>query len=171
MSPATPHKRRIYYIDKAFQSKFIIQFCLLVALGSFIVMGVLYYLAQHSTTVAIIHGHVTVHTTADYLLPLLAQTILVQMIAVAFAAIVMTLYISHKIAGPLYRLKVMLKGLAQGEVSRPMRLREGDQLQEVAQEYTQAVSQLNSRIKKAQDAANQNDLEAVKKILETFKTS
>jgi nitrogen fixation/metabolism regulation signal transduction histidine kinase len=167
----TPYKRHIYYIDNEFQGQFIIKFCLLVAISSLVGIGLVYWFAQNSTTVAISHGHVAVRTTADYLTPLLTQTVLIQFIIVAIATVAFTLFVSHKIAGPLYRLKMMFKALSQGDVSIPMRLRQGDQLQAVADGYTEAVGEINERLKKAKEALKANNIEEVKKILGTFITT
>lgn len=164
----TDFKRRNYYIDKEVQNKFIINFCLLVLVGSLVVLGIIYWLARNSTTVAIIDGRVGVHSTAEYLLPLLIQTFLVELVVVSVATIVMTVLVSHKIAGPLFRLKVMLAGLGEGDVSTPMRLREGDQLQNVADAYNQAINKLNYKIKMLKNAPTPAEL---KKELDKFKTS
>jgi len=161
-------KRRIYYIEKEFQFKFIIKFCLLLALGSLLTVVLVYWLARHSTTVAIAQGHVAVHTTAEYLLPLMVQTVLIELIVVSLATIVMTLLISHKIAGPLYRLKVMLDGLAEGDLATHMHLRKGDQLKSVADTYNEVIHKLNYKVKMLKDASSMED---VKKQLDKFKTS
>ncbi len=160
--------RRNYYIDKNFQTKFIIKFCMLVLLGSMIVLAVVYWLARHSTTVAIVDGRVGVHASAEYLLPLLVQTFFVELIVVCVATVGMTMFISHQIAGPLFRLKVMLSGLGEGDVATSMHLRQGDQLQEVAKSYNDAINKLNYKIKMLKDAKS---LEEVKRELDKFKTS
>ena len=168
MSQKRPsYQRRNYYIDKDFQTKFIIKFCSLIALGSVFTVALIYWLARHSTTVGIANGRVAVHTTAEYLLPLLLQTVFVELVIVSIAAIVMTLLVSHKIAGPLYRFKVMLGKLSEGDVSSAMRLREGDQLQQVAIAYNEAIEKINGIIVKAK---NSSSLDEVKKTLNTFKT-
>jgi methyl-accepting chemotaxis protein len=168
MSPKSPkYQRRNYYIDKNFQTKFIIKFCSLVAFGSVFTVALIYWLAQHSTTVGIANGRVAVHTTAEYLLPLLLQTVFVELVIVSLAAIVMTLLVSHKIAGPLYRFKVMLGKLGDGDFSSSMKLREGDQLQQVAIAYNEAVEKINIKIKAVKNASS---LDEVKNTLNTFKT-
>jgi methyl-accepting chemotaxis protein len=168
MSPKPrKYRRRNYYIDKDFQTKFILKFCSLVAFGSALTVALIYWLARHSTTVGIAHGHVAVHTTAEYLLPLLLQTVFVVLVVVSLAAIVMTLLFTHKIAGPLHRLKVMLGQLGEGDFLSSMRLREGDQLQQVAAAYNEAVEKINGKIKKAKNASS---LDEVKNTLNTFKT-
>ena len=161
------YKRRNYYIDKSFQTKFIVQFCALLAFGSLLTVALIYWLARHSTTVGIANGRVAVHNTAEYLLPLMLQTVFIELIIVCLAAIAMTLLVSHKIAGPLFRLNVMLSKLGDGDCSASMRLREGDQLQQVAVAYNDTVVKINEKIKSAKNASS---LDEVKKILNTFKT-
>jgi len=168
MSPKTrKYQRRNYYIDKDFQTKFILKFCSLVAAGSVLTVAVIYWLAQQSTTVGISDGRVAVHTTAEYLLPLLMQTVFVELLVVSMAAIALTLFVSHKIAGPLHRLKLMLGKLGEGDFSGSMKLREGDQLQPVAVAFNEAVEKVNGKIKAAKSASS---LDEVKNTLNTFKT-
>ena len=93
-----PYKRRNYYINKKFQTNFIIRFWLLVAIGSLLTAAAVYMLAKNTTTIGIMHGRIAVHTTAEYLLPLMLQTIAIELAIVSLFTIMMTLFISHKIA-------------------------------------------------------------------------
>ena len=167
-NPPKKYKRRTYYIEKKFQAKFIIQFCLLLATGSLLTVALVYWLARHSTTVAIVNGHVAVHSTAEYLLPLMLQTVFIELVVASLATIVMTLLASHKIAGPLYRLKVMFSGLAEGDLSAKMNLRKGDQLKTVADAYNEAINKLNDKVARLKNASSMED---VRKQLDKFKTS
>ena len=159
------YQRRNYYIDKKFQTKFIMQFWLIVAAGSLFTVAAVYWLAQNTTTVGIMDGRLAVQTSAKYLLPLMLQTAAIELAMVSLAVILMTLFISHKIAGPLYRLKMTLKGLGNGNLTQ-MHLRQGDQLQEVASSYNEAIEKLNDKIEKIKNATS---LEEIRKILDTFK--
>jgi methyl-accepting chemotaxis protein len=161
------YPRRNYYIDKKFQIKFIAQFWLIVAIGSLFVVAAVYWLARNTTTVGIIDGRVAVHTTAEYLLPLMLQTVAIQLAVVSFFTIIMTLFVSHKIAGPLYRLKATLRALGNGNL-RLMHLRHRDQLQEVASSYNEALEKLNDKIKRIKDSSS---IEEMREILDTFKLS
>jgi len=165
--PKSPrqYQRRNFYIDKKFQTKFIIQFWLVLALGSLFTVAAVYFLASNTTTIGIMAGRISVHTTAEYLLPLMLQTVAIELIVVSFFTIVMTLFISHKISGPLYRLKMTLKDLGNGKLKQ-MNLRQQDQLQEVAVSYNEAIEKLNDKIKKIQSSSS---IEEVKKILDSFK--
>jgi methyl-accepting chemotaxis protein len=165
---AHPYKRRIYYINKAFQRDFIVKFCILTGIGSILTMGLVYWLAMNSTTVAISDGRVAVHTTADYLLPLMSQTVLLGLVIGCIATVALTMIISFRIAGPLYRFKIMLHGLAQGDFSASMQLRSDDQLKDLAQAYNESIGKLNNKIKALKNISSAEEL---KRELDNFKTS
>ncbi len=170
MKPSPKHpqyKRRIYYINKDFQRDFIVKFCILTGLGSILTMGLVYWLAQNSTTVAIQEGRVAVHTTAEYLLPLMLQTVLLECIVGGLATVMLTLIISHRIAGPLYRLKIMFKGLAEGDLSTQMHLRSDDQLKDLAHAYNETVGKFNNKIKVLKNASSMDEF---KREIDKFKT-
>jgi len=162
-----PYKRRIYFINKVFQSDFILKFCLLAGIGSVLTMGVVYWMAMNSTTVVIEEGHVSVRTTAEYLFPLMVQTVSLELIIGSIATIALTILISFRIAGPLYKFKIMFQSLAQGDLSVQMNLRSDDQLKDLAQTYNEAINKLNNKIKKLKSVSSMDEL---KRELETFKT-
>ena len=132
---ASSYKRRNFYIDKDFQTKFILKFCGLVAGGALLTICLLYVFAQCATTVAIVNARVTVASAADYILPLLVQTVVITTIIVGIAAGAVTLFVSHKIAGPLFRFKQTLKELSAGNFTNQVRLRKGDQLTDLQEEF------------------------------------
>lgn len=141
------YSRRNYFIEKKFQSNFILKFCSLVALGGLLTIGIIYFLASRSTTVSIINSRVMAHSTADFLLPLLIQTVLVVVIIVSLATIAVTLMFSHKIAGPLFRFKKSIKTLEEGDFSAEFHTRHLDQLKELN-------AALNSMVVKVREQLN-----------------
>lgn len=147
MQEARPYKRRIYFIEKEFQAKFILKFCALVVIGGLLTTGMLYLLAMQSTTVSIVNSRVVVKTTADFILPILIQTVIIVMIIVSLATVVVTLFASHKIAGPLYRFKKVMKTLGEGDFSEDFRIRLHDQLQDLAEAFNNMITKIRSEIK------------------------
>ena len=95
-------RRKNYFIEKSFQTKFILKFCTLVVIGALLTISIVYFFAMRSTTVAIVNSSVVVKTTADFLLPALLQTVAVVMILIGLATIIVTLFTSHQIACLLY---------------------------------------------------------------------
>jgi signal transduction histidine kinase len=139
-------RRKTLFIEKSFQVKFIIKFCLLVIAGGLLTAGILYFLSMRSTTVAIVNSEVVVKTTADFLLPILIQTVVVVMILLSIATIIVTLIVSHKIAGPLYRLKKAMHDLGEGDFSTEINLRKFDQLKHIAQEFNNMAGKLKKKL-------------------------
>jgi len=126
------YKRSLYFIDKNFQSKFIFKFCLIVIVSSVLIGGLMFFLSRNSTTVAIENTRVSVKRTADFILPVIVETLLIVVLFSAVAVLLVTLFISHKIAGPLYRLKKEIDILKEGDLTRNFNIRAKDQLQELA---------------------------------------
>lgn len=157
------YSRRNYYIDKDFQSKFIMKFCGLVVLGALATMALLYLFARQTTTVAIVQSRITVMTTADFLLPIMVQTVIIVTAVVSLAAAAVTLFVSHKIAGPLYRFKQTFKDLASGNFGNQVRLRKGDQLVEVASEFNQMITSVRGQI-----LATRSNIESAKADLDAI---
>lgn len=147
----TYKKRRNYFIEKTFQTKFILRFCVLVAISGLLTIGILYLLSLQSTTVSIVNSRVVVKTTADFLLPILIQTVVIVMIIVSIGTIVMTLFVSHKIAGPLYHFKKVIKALGEGDFSSDFRLRRFDQLKDLADVFSAMITKTREELKALKD--------------------
>jgi Arc/MetJ-type ribon-helix-helix transcriptional regulator len=62
----------------------------------------------------------------------------------AFFAIVVGLYFSHKLAGPIYRFKLELQRIADGRGWRAIRLRKGDDFHDVADVLNRALEHVQS---------------------------
>ncbi len=177
------YSRKNVYIDKDFQSRFILKFCVLVVLGATVTIVLLYWLSLASTSVSFVNARVKVMTTADYLLPLLIQTVLLVTVLVGLGAIGVTLIVSHKIAGPLFRFKQTFKELSDGNFTSQVSLRKGDQLLPVAGDFNQMIGVVRARLMlakslliamktdvEAQEIPQQHRDEVRKKILELEKT-
>lgn len=140
------NRRKIYFIEKDFQTRFIVKFCFLVILGSLFIGILLYIFTLKSTTVSFENLRATVKTTADFLFPLLLQTIIITTIIVGIATIILTLFVSHKIAGPLYRFKKELGSVGKGDLSRNFQIRKNDQLQDLAESMNEMINKLRANL-------------------------
>jgi methyl-accepting chemotaxis protein len=174
------NKRRNYFIDKGFQGMFILKFCLIVICSSLLTAGIMYFLGRKSTTVSILDSRVVVLGTANFLLPLLIQTALVVLVIVGIATIAVTLFFSHKIAGPLYRFRKVIEALGEGDFSLHFRIRDYDQLQNLGKELNamienikikiNAVKENISKLKKKSGNISQEDLEELDRNINYFKS-
>ena len=66
-----------------------------------------------------------------------------------------SLYLTHKVAGPLYRLKMCAKEFEQGNVSIRVRLRQGDELQDLAESTDKGIVAINKAMSDIRHHANQ----------------
>ena len=151
-------KRKNYFIDKDFQTNFILRFCVLVVLSGAFVIAVLYLLTGKATTVSFVNSRVVVQTTADYIFPLLIQTLVVSTIVVGLGTVITTLFISPRIAGPVYRFKKVLASLGEGDFSVGCKIRPTDSLQDVAAAFNVMIE----KVRKTLELVDK-DLEALKK--------
>lgn len=84
---------------------------------------------------------------------------------IALTAIVIT----HRIVGPLFRIKRMAREVANGQVRPPAYgLRPSDELQDVFEVFADMVTQLRARTESDLAAVKAGDAESLKKLQETL---
>ena len=140
------NRRRNYYIDKEFQTIFILKFCALIAIGSIISGLIVYAMSRATVTTTFVDSRLTIKSTADFILPAVLLSGAVALILIGLATIVMTLFISHKIAGPLYRLDKDVQEVTSGNLRIVFRLRTGDEIKPLAESLNNMVGEIRGRI-------------------------
>jgi len=158
------NKRRNYFIDHKFQTNFILKFCFVIILSSLVIGVVVFYLARTSTTVAIENTQVTIKATSDFILPILSITLLSVTACTSIVVLIMMLFISHRIAGPAYRLKREVNALKDGRLNLDFHMRRKDQLMELAQAFEELAQVLKGKhqVFKEKSALLARDLERLK---------
>jgi len=126
------NKRKRFYISKSFQSRFIAKFCLLVICASLLSGALIYYFNQKTTTIAFDHLKVVVKSTADFILPAMLEILVSVTFIIIIATIAVTLFTSHKLVGPLYRVELEIDKIKRGNLSIPIHIREKDQTKRLA---------------------------------------
>jgi methyl-accepting chemotaxis protein len=135
-------KRRTYYIEKKFQTKYILLtiFLLLAYTFAFIIIIFSPYIltlyfdfyslsekADAARTLLILHAKVW---------PGIAGIILL------FGAL--SIFITHKIAGPLYRLKKTISEIINGNLDVKVKLRKNDDLKDLAEHVNMLAEELKT---------------------------
>lgn len=88
-----------------------------------------------------------------------------------------TIFLSHKIAGPLHRFEILLHQIAQGELDLRCQLRKFDEAKSVAQAFNQALESLDTKIAGLKKLVRENEKSPdrlpslLKEELSKFKTS
>lgn len=145
-----PYRRRVVYIHKAFQRKFILKFCVIALCAMVAASSLVYLLSKDTLTATYRYHHLALQRTGEAILPALVITNLVILLALLGATIAVTLYVSHKIAGPLYRLGRSVEGVGAGDLSFSVKLREHDELLDFAATLNGAVEGLRERVLQVQ---------------------
>jgi len=167
-------------VKMQFQRDFILKFCGIIICGALILAGIVYALSATSTTTVFENSRLVIKSTADFLLPLLLLSGLVAIVTAGILTIVFTLIISHRIAGPLYRLEKDIAEVNNGNLSMEIRVRKDDELQDLAKSLNQmlkiisnTVSVVNKEIVDIPAGSlsekDQAHLENAKNILKKFK--
>ena len=177
--------RKIYMIDKTFQVKFIVKFCVIVVIASALLAGFVLWFSDNSTTVTIENTKVVVKNTVDFIYPLIFQSLLVAALFSAISVYILTMLMTHKIAGPLYRLRKDVDKLKDGDYRVEFKIRKSDQLGDFAEALSDTVRTLRARntlvinevaeLKKSLESAQVEDarvkehLSAIENVLEGIK--
>ncbi len=138
-------KRRNYFISKGFQLKFILLFSVVLLVISFLMVVLLLFFTKDSATVVVENARINIKRTIDFLFPLLIQTVGITTILGAISVAIVSLFVSHRIAGPLYRIKKELELISQGVLTPNFRIRRTDQLQDLSRALSQMAEALRSK--------------------------
>ena len=139
-------KRHQFFIKKEFQLNFIWKFCLLILAGGTLSTGLILYFSSGTLTSMFQQSRMVITDTAFTILPVVIYTNLITIVLISLATIFVTLFVSHKIAGPIFRFEKDIKTIANGDLTLTIYLRDGDQLIELAEGINTMTVSLNKKI-------------------------
>lgn len=128
------YKRSIFVINPQFQYKFSIFICSFAFIGSLIYPYTIYELFEKINALQP-GGLVEIENNRNQLLLILT------LIQFAYLGIVFvtSIFLSHKVAGPMYKLQNFLKDIRAGKEYRPVSFRAGDNFPEIADEINLTI--------------------------------
>ena len=147
-------KRRQTYIKKDFQTRFIVKFVLILVAGGLLSVGLTFLNTQDSLTAVYANSRLTIQNTSLAIMPSVVFTTLITTLALGVVVIVVTLLVSHKIAGPMFRFEKDINRIAQGDLQSRIHIRKGDQFQEMAMALNRMVESIAGRLKTVRDMAD-----------------
>jgi len=153
-----------YFIDKPFQIRFIGRFLILIVVGLAISIGALlianatryesnlYFqvkdadkINNHNATFYEVVEPVPVNIFEIQVWPMVYMSALFIILIIAFG-----LFISHKMAGPVHRIKITLKDFADGKLDikeTRFKLRKRDELQDLVDAYNSFLDSIEKKLK------------------------
>jgi methyl-accepting chemotaxis protein len=143
----TPNlQRKQYYINKSFQTRFIIYFFLILILGGAISIGLTLFNTQDTLTSSFVDSKLMIRSTSLAIMPSVIYTNLITTAVVGIISIIVTLLVSHKIAGPMYRFEKDIDRISKGDLKSRITIRQGDQFQGIATSLNTMVDSLNTKL-------------------------
>ncbi len=156
-------RRKNYFIKREFQAKFILKFCILVILTALISGFLIYLFSSQSVTTVFENSRLTIKPSTEFIIPGLILSSIISVIIVGIATVVVVLFISHRIAGPLYKLESSLEKMASGDVSFDIDFRQRDEAKQLAKVFNTASQGLNNLLNDVKKDLGRLELE-VKEI-------
>ena len=123
------YKRRKFFIDKQFQLKYMLLIIFLLLMYTLLFVGFLFI---PQILPFMFSSPLEEQARAAEILLIYHKNIWPAVIIVIPLFGFFSLFITHKIAGPVYRLKVKLKQMTEWNLDSKVTLRKGDDLQELA---------------------------------------
>lgn len=120
-----------YFIDKRFQTKYLMLTILLLLTYTLIFTSILFF---PSILTLYLDSSLTEKTEAARTFLVLHNTVWPTTGVVIFILGIFSIFLTHKIAGPIYRLKHALTELIGGNFGTKIRLRKWDDFQELAEQ-------------------------------------
>ena len=140
------YRRRNYFVKKGFQSNFILKFCLIVLIGAILSTGLLFLFSQGTLTSSFQQSKLVIKNTSLAILPAVIYTNLITLGLITLATIAVTLFVSHKIAGPLFRFEKELKEIREGDLTGNIMLRRKDQITDMADGLNKMTASLHGKV-------------------------
>jgi methyl-accepting chemotaxis protein len=140
-----PYRRSILFVDKNFQVKAALYVCawlvLLSVIYPLIIHNLFGYFIQAVSSDETMISVPELQTTRKKILALL---IVLQILLIA-GAFLTSLFVTHRVVGPIRKLMNMFALAGRGDLAQKVKLRQGDEFQELAETYNEMLSDIRYR--------------------------
>ncbi|NOY98295.1 MAG: methyl-accepting chemotaxis protein [Chloroflexi bacterium] len=141
--------RKRYFLPESSQPRLLLGIELIFLILLLVSGAIFYVIANRDLTTTYYQAHLQIKNLRDILLPVL---IAINLVGLVLGAI-LSLFFTHRIAGPLYRLCRVMKEVGQGNLDQVIHFRKSDELREVETAADEMLAGLNARIADLQASA------------------
>ena len=133
MSKRPQYKRRNYFINKEFQGRYIFNYFILVTIGSLLFIGAFSFFSSNTLSIVYDNYHLQLGVTPGILFKKILSTQWLFIVFGGGAVIIITLFLTHRVAGPFFRFEKAFDEMIEGDISNKIILRKKDEGKELAQ--------------------------------------
>lgn len=130
---ATRYRRRNYFINKEYQGRTIFHYFLLILAGSILFSLVFSFFSSNTISIVYDDYHLKLGTTPGILLDRIFSAQWFFIVVCGMAVILITLFLTHRVAGPFYRFEKSLDTMLEKDISGNIHLRKKDEGKGVAE--------------------------------------
>ncbi len=154
-------RRRKYFLPNTSQPRLLLSAQFLLAAVGLIASLLLYLLVDRDLTANYFSAHIAIRNVQEIFLPYLVG---INLAVFLLSVVAMVLY-THRIAGPVYRMCMILRDVAHGKLHHRVRFRRYDYLTELADEANAALGFLTEQVRdlKYQSARLMMELEKMQR--------
>ncbi len=131
-------------IGSHFTLWFQIKYCLVMLTSLAITSLLIYLYFRHGLGESYSEALSTLNQVEEALPGALLLTFLVQFLLILFFSIAINLFVSHKIAGPIYRFEHTLRCLDEGDLRHVARIRDNDQIKSMVSALNRLTASLRN---------------------------
>ena len=169
MIKASIGQRRWYFIKSTFTIKMLLLFIVFLVLGVTILGLVLYVFSSSELDTRLFEAHSRIMNSWEILLPTIILTTISVFILVFLITLYMVIFLSHKIAGPLYKFEIIADEIGNGNFNVNVKLRKKDELTPLLTAFENMRDNLHGKIMdfKRNFKKTKNTEEKLKNAIET----
>lgn len=146
MADKPQFRRKQHFIKKGFQLNFSVRFLALIIIEAVLLAGIFWYVSLNTLTTSYQEAQLRIENTSSFFFPSMMYPVLVVIGVVCIVGIIGLIFISHKIAGPLYRFEKSLKEIGAGDLTCRVALRKKDQLSGMADSLNNFTSEIEKKV-------------------------
>lgn len=139
-------RRRNYFIKQDFQGRFILRFFITILLSSIVFTIILSIFSAHTITITYRDSFLKVEKTPKALFYEIIRAHGLYIFLIGAGISTISLFLSHRIAGPLYRFEKSIEEIMKGNLAFRIKLRKKDEAKEVADMINRMIEDLSTRI-------------------------
>ena len=147
-------RRRNYFIRKDFQGKFMLRFFLAILIGAMVFTTILSIFSAHTMTVTYEDSALRIDWTPKALFLHIVRAYGVYILVLGVVVSIVSLFLSHRIAGPLFRFERSVEEITRGNLTLHITLRKKDEGKELAGLMNTMVTTLSGHIRDVRQQAD-----------------
>ena len=143
----------IKLVETGFKLRFMLTFCIITITAVSVASILFYFLTYRELSHNYGEAFFALQSVKRAIFPLLFASIqsIALLAVVSIVIAVLSLFFSHKIAGPLYRFEKSMEAVGSGDLTCVVRLRAGDQFLRLENTMCTSINSMNQRVRGMND--------------------